>query len=193
MISPIEIGTIHIRRSLASSICCELARPVDVVARREAGARLGILDLLLGLGDRRGQVAALDAELDRDVAAVVLAIDVGRARLVGLDRGQLLRAESRRPACRPAPGVSTGMRPMTSGSSRWPLGRRSTMSKSFSPSTICVNASPPMATCTTASTSATLIAVPGARVAVDLDLEVGLADDVEEPDVLDAPAPCSGC
>ncbi len=54
-------------------------------------------------------------------------------------------------------GALTGMRPMTSGSSRWATGNRSTMSNFFSPSTIWVKPPPPMATWTTASTSLTLI------------------------------------
>ena len=66
------------------------------------GAVLGVLHLALGLGDGRGQVAVLDAELDGDVAAVVFPVDVGGAGLVWVDLDQLSAGESEPRACRPA-------------------------------------------------------------------------------------------
>src|SRR5205807_2763749 len=52
------VGLLHLR---------ELAGPVDVIALGELGTILRVGDLLLGFVDGRGQVAALDAELDRDI------------------------------------------------------------------------------------------------------------------------------
>src|SRR5260370_939462 len=48
-----------------------------------------IFDLALRLGDRGGQVTVLNAELDRDVAAVVFTINVGGPWFVGLDLREL--------------------------------------------------------------------------------------------------------
>ena len=50
-----------------------------------------------------------------------------------------------------------------------------------------------MATCTTFSTSATLTPWRAQACTVDLDLEVGLADDVEQADVLDPRDRSAGC
>ena len=55
------------------------------------------------------------------------------------------------------------------------------MSKSFSPSTICVKASPPIGDLHDRLDVGHVDPVAGAEAAVDLDLEVGLADDVKQP------------
>ncbi len=65
----------------------EFAGPDDVVALGENDAGLGVVDFSLGLRDRRGQIAVADAELDRQVAPVVLAVDVGGPGFVSLDLG----------------------------------------------------------------------------------------------------------
>ena len=83
MIRPIESGTIHIKRALAACIWANspdhsIRYPCSFPFPRPAPV-FGSFDFLLGLVDRRGEVAVADAELDRDVALVVLAIDVRRA------------------------------------------------------------------------------------------------------------------
>ena len=70
----------------------ELAGPVDAIA----GRQLHVLgDARLRLGDRAAEIAAADAEFDRDEALVALVIDVGGA---GIERdvGKLAAAEYRR-------------------------------------------------------------------------------------------------
>ena len=74
---------------------------------------------------------------------------------------------------------------MILGSFRISGGSLRTISNSFSRSTICEKASPPIATCTTFSTSATFTPWRAHRLAIDLDQEVGLADDVKHAHVLD--------
>ena len=108
----------------------KLARPFDAVALIlvQDHPGLGIVDPLLGLVDRRGQVPPPHAELDRDVALVVLPIDIGGAGIVGADRGQLRQRNSTRTLPLTAGGVSMGSRLITVGSSRNDAGRRSTMS-----------------------------------------------------------------
>ena len=67
------------------------------------------------------------------------------------------------------------------------------MSYRFSPSTISENARPPMATWIDLLDVGDVDPVAGAGPAVDLDLQVGLADDVEDADVLDPGDARGGC
>ena len=152
---------------------------------------LGVLDLLLGLVDGRGEVAVPDAELDRDVALVVLTVDVRRPGDVRVDLGQLPERDPGPGLAVGSPGVSTGMRLMTVGVvaevdrqaeddvvELLPLDhlRERLAADGHLDGRLDVG---------------DVHAVAGAGLAVDPDLQVGLAEDVEQARRSRSPGPTS--
>ena len=164
----------------------KFARPIDVVARRKLRAVFGIGDLFLGFGDRRGQVAALDAEFDRDVAAIVLSINVRGAGFVGLDGDQLFERDSGpRLAVRAGrvdgnPANDFGIIALAFGKAEHDVEKLLALDHPGE----CAAADGDLHD---GLDVGHIDPVTGALMAVDLDLEVGLADDMEEPGIGDAP------
>ena len=122
------------------------AAPVGAIAPRQGDF---LLDLLDGVLDRAGKVAALHRELHADIARIVLAIDEGGAV------GHLISASSFSGICWPA-GVVTGMLPISSGLSRYCCSSRTTRSNCFSCCTTWVATSPPTAASISLLMSSTL-------------------------------------
>ncbi len=83
MINPSESGMMYSEAFVGVFHLLEFAGPFQVVALGESDSGLGILHLLDGFVDGRGQVAVAHAELDRDEPAVVLAVDIRGPGLVG--------------------------------------------------------------------------------------------------------------
>ena len=186
MISTIDSGTITSQRGVGLLHLGELARPLDAVAFWQSHAAGGSATFALAPRRSPRPGHGLGRELDRQVAAVVLAIDVEAPRLV--------RRRSR-PAAKAgcAPRAARPRRDVDRGCGRWRrdrcashAGSRSTMSYRFSPSTICEKALPPIATCTIFLDVGHVDPVAGAGSRSMTDLQVRLADDVEHADVLDA-------
>ena len=175
------IGTTIISRCFGILQIVELAGPEDLVAVRQLD-RLG--DALLGLGDRAAEVAAADAELDRNVALAALAVDEGSA---GIERDIRQFAQrnvgvgARRASDRPTLTVR-----IASMLLRYLGSSLTAKANCRSPSSTVVAVVPPDRRLHHRVDVAGVEAVARGLFAVDLDVEIGLAQHMENAEVGDA-------